>query len=90
MDTPAIRLAHARLEAAKLRTRAAHQDAMAQGYHQQAAKPIYPGQEDICLGKAGEVESLAAENRAKADLVEAEGEAAYKADTGHDAPPQGT
>jgi len=90
MDTPAIRLAKALLEAAKLHTRAAHQDAMAQAYRQQAAKPIYKGQTEVCLGKAGEVESLAAENRAKANLIKAEAEAAYKADTGHDAPPQGT
>jgi hypothetical protein len=68
----AIERAQKRLEAAKLRTRAAHQDTQAEAYRRQAAKPIYDGQAEICLGKATEAEALAAENRARADLLEAE------------------
>jgi len=75
MDEKKTKLAQARLEAAKLRTRAAHQESQAQAYRRQAAKPIYDGQAEICLGKAAEVAALAAENRAKADLIEAEAEA---------------
>jgi len=78
MDDPKIKLAQARLEAAKLRTRAAHQDTMAQSYRRQATKPGYDGQIEICLGKAAEVEALAAENRARADVIKAEAEAEYR------------
>lgn len=80
-ETPEVRLARARAEAAKLRTRAAHQDSMAAGYARQAGKPIYSGQELICADKEAEVRALAAENRAKADLIEAEAQAAYNVAT---------
>lgn len=79
-ETPAVRLARAKAEAAKLRTRAAHQEAMAAGYARQADKPAYSGQEQVCMGKHGEVIALAAENRAKADLIEAEAQAVYDAE----------
>lgn len=78
MDEPRVTLAKARLEAAQLRTRAAHQEDQAAAYRRQAAKPAYDGQAEICLGKAATVDALAAENRAKANLVDAEAEAAYK------------
>lgn len=79
MEDPKLELMRARKEAAELRTRAAHQDSQAQAYHRQATKPIYAGQETICTGKAAEVEALAAENRARANLIETEAEAAYAA-----------
>jgi hypothetical protein len=81
MADPKVTLTQARLRAAKLRTRAAHQATQAQAYRRQAAKPKNDGQTEVCLGKAAEVESLAAENRAEADLIEAEAEAAYRAAT---------
>jgi len=70
MDTRTTKLAKARLEAAQLRTRAAHQDEQALHYRRQAAKPAYEGQPDICLANAVKCEAMAAENRAKADLIE--------------------
>jgi len=79
MNDPKVTLARARLEAAGLRTRAVHQQEQAQAYRRQAGKPAYEGQEEICLTNAQKCEALAAENRAKADLIEAEAEAAYKA-----------
>jgi hypothetical protein len=85
---PRAKLAQARLEAAKLRTRAAHQNEQAQAARRQAAKPIYAGQAEICIGNAEKIEALAAENRARADLIEAEAEAAYQAATRQDAPPK--
>jgi hypothetical protein len=77
-NDPKVKLAQARLEAAKLRTRAAHQSEQAAGYRRQAAKPIYDGQAEICGAKAADVEAMAAENRARADLIEAEAEAEYR------------
>jgi len=76
METPEVIRARATLEATKLRTRAAHQETQAASYRRQAAKPMYEGQTEICLGKAAEVEALAAENRARAALIEAEARAA--------------
>ena len=75
MDDPKIKLASARLEAAKLRTRAAHQAEQAAIYRRQPAKPIYDGQAEFCRSKAEMAESLADENRARADLIEAQAEA---------------
>jgi len=83
-ESPKVTLMRARLRAAQLRVEAAHHDSG--GYHRQANHPIYPGQEDICLHKAGIVDSLRAETMAKADLIEAEAEEAYKAATGEEAP----
>jgi hypothetical protein len=54
---------------------------MAAGYARQASKPIYAGQEMVCADKEAQVRALAAENRAKADLIEAEAQAAYDAAT---------
>jgi hypothetical protein len=67
-----IERAQKRLEAAKLRTRAAHQAEQAQGYLRQSQKPIYDGQAETCLAKYNSVLALAAENRARADLLDAE------------------
>lgn len=67
-----IRVAKARLEAARLRVHAAQQDEHAASYMRQASKPIYDGQSEICTGKGTHVAALAAETRARADLIEAE------------------
>jgi hypothetical protein len=82
MDDPKVKLAQARLEAAKLRTRAAHQAEQAAAYRRQAAKPTYEGQAEICGAKAADVEAMAAENLARADLIEAEAQAEYEAGQG--------
>ena len=66
-----VQQARERLKAAQLRTRAAHMDDGAEAYERQATHPIYPGQESICLGKAGAVRAMAAERRAEAELIEA-------------------
>ena len=66
------------VEATKLRSRAAHQMEQAAAYRRQAQKHVYPGQEDVCIGKADTVQAMAAENRAKADLLAAEAKAEYK------------
>jgi len=84
--TPAVKLARAKLEAAQLRTRAAHQADQAAAYRRQAAKPAYDGQEEICLNNAAKCDAMAAENRARADLIEAEAEAEYRAATGQEPP----
>ena len=85
-NDPKVKLAQARLAAAELRTRAAHQADQAARYRRQAAKPAYGGQEDICLSNVARVESLAAENRARADLIEAEAEAEYRQHTAQEPP----
>ena len=63
--------AQARLEAARLRAKAAWQRNYAQAYYRQASQPIYAGQELICINKGQMMERLAALNEAEADLVEA-------------------
>ena len=85
-ETPKVKLMKARLKAAELRKDAAHQDEFAAGYFRQAKKPIYPGQEEVCEGKGNSVLSLAAKNRAQADLIEAEAEAEFERKTGGKAP----
>ena len=70
-DNQTIERLRANLRAAKLRTLAANQDAMAESYLRQGQKPIYDGQSMVCVGKAAQVQSLADENRAKADLLDA-------------------
>ena len=62
--------AEVKVKAAKLRVLAAGQKAMAAGYRRQAAHPVYPGQEIICLDKADEIAALAARSEAEADLLE--------------------
>lgn len=59
-----------RLDAAKLRVLATGQREMAEGYRRQSEHPAYPGQESICLSKARQVEALASQNEAEADLIE--------------------
>ena len=61
--------AEARLKAAKLRTLAVNQRAMAARYERQAAHAAYPGQDVICLNKASQVAALASENEAAANLI---------------------
>ena len=63
--------AEKKLKAAKLRILAAGQRAMAAGYRRQAAHPVYPGQDLICLSKADEIAALAARSEAEADLLDA-------------------
>ena len=63
--------AEKKLQAANFRILAANQRAMAAVYRRQAAHPIYPGQEIICLNKADEIAALAARSEAEADLLDA-------------------
>jgi len=61
------------LEIVRLRNLAAWQrDDYAASHEGQAAHPIYPGQAAVCLRKAAQAYRLAAENEAKANLLEAE------------------
>ena len=85
-ESPKVILCRARLQAAELRVRAAHQQDGAAAHFRQATHPIYEGQEEICAGKGNVIAGLAAQTRAQADLIEAEAEAAYKAATGQEAP----
>ena len=64
--------AKAKLQAAELRVKASWQRALAQAHIRQAGKPIYPGQDIICSGKADVILALAAQNEAEADLLLAE------------------
>ena len=64
--------AEARLKAANLRILAVSQRANAEAHRRQALKPIYPGQETICLNKADMIDAYAARSEARADLIEAE------------------
>lgn len=85
-ETPLITLLRARKQAAELRTRAAHQSDQAQHYARQAQHPAYEGQSERCECERDKITSLAAENRARADLIEAEAEAAYRQATGEEPP----
>ena len=62
-----------RVKAAQLRRLAVAQEHMARRYQAQASRPIYAGQDMICADKAAQCDALAAENRAKADLLDARG-----------------
>ena len=62
--------AEKKLKAAKLRILAAGQKAKAAGYRRQAAHPVYPGQDLVCLNKADEMDAFAARSEAEADLLE--------------------
>ena len=64
--------AEKKLKAANFRILAAGQRARAAGYRRQAAHPVYPGQDTICLDKADEIAALAARSEAEADLLEAD------------------
>ncbi|HUV65718.1 MAG TPA: hypothetical protein VMW24_17615 [Sedimentisphaerales bacterium] len=85
-DSPLVKLMQARLKAAELRVRAAHQSSA--GYQRQAANPVYDGQEAVCMGKAAQVDALSAKSSAQADLIDAEADAEYTAATGKEAPPK--
>ena len=63
--------AEKRVKAARLRVLAANQRAMAAGYRRQAAHPVYPGQDTICLDKADQIAVLAARSEAEAEILEA-------------------
>jgi hypothetical protein len=67
-----IAAAKAKLAAANKRVLAASQREMARGYLRQASNPAYDGQADICIGKADQVEAMAARSEAEADVIEAE------------------
>ena len=62
--------AEKKLKAARLRVLAASQRTMAAGYRRQAAHPVYPGQDTICLDKADQVAALAARSEAEAEILE--------------------
>jgi hypothetical protein len=61
-----------RLEAANLRILATSQRANAEAHRRQAEKPIYAGQEIICLQKADQLDAFAERSEAQAALLEAE------------------
>ena len=60
------------LKIANLRILAASQRANAAAHRRQALKPIYPGQSDICMSKADQIEAFAARTEAQADLLAAD------------------
>ena len=62
--------AEKKLQAANLRFLAANQRSMAAGYRRQAAHPVYPGQDTICLDKADQVAALAARSEAEAAILD--------------------
>ena len=72
MDIDKVEIAKKKVEAANLRVLAASQRMLAAAHRQQATRPIYPGQETICLGKANQVAAFAARSEARAELAEAE------------------
>lgn len=73
MGLAEVEVARKRLEIVRLRNLAGWQRGeYAASHRQQAAHPIYPGQEMICEGKAAQAERFAAENEARANLMEAE------------------
>ena len=63
--------AQKKLEAASLRVLAASQRQSAAAHRRQAGRPIYPGQDIICLGKADQIDAFAARSEAQADLLDA-------------------
>ena len=63
--------AEKRVKAARLRVLAANQQTMAAGYRRQAAHPVYPGQDTICLDKADQIAALAAREEAEAAILDA-------------------
>ena len=67
-----MKKAEKKLKAAKLRILATGQRARAAGYRRQAAHPVYPGQDTICLDKADQITALAARSEAEADLLESD------------------
>jgi hypothetical protein len=67
-----LEAAKKREEAARLRGLAASQKDNAAAHLRQSQKPIYPGQEDICVGKAAQIEAFADQNIAAAARLEAE------------------
>jgi len=72
-----VEIAKKKLEIVRLRNLAEWQvNDYAASHLNQAAHPIYPGQDAVCIGKAQQAERLARENLARADLLEAELEAA--------------
>lgn len=68
-----VEIARRQLEIVRMRNLAAWQRGdYAQSHIRQANHPIYPGQSEICMGKAAQAERLADENEARANLMEAE------------------
>ena len=70
-----VEAAKKREEAARLRTLAASQQENAAAHVRQSRKPIYPGQAEICTGKAAQIETFANGNIAKAARLETEADA---------------
>jgi len=72
MANMTLAVAQARAEIVRLRNLAAWQRGdYAQSHYRQAERPIYPGQDMICIGKAQQAERLADANDAQADIVQA-------------------
>ncbi len=67
-----IAQAKAKIAAAQKRILACSQRDYAAAARRQATHPAYPGQEEICMGKAEQLEAFAARTMAEADLIEAE------------------
>lgn len=68
-----VEIAQKRLEIARLRNLAGWQRGKyAENHRRQAETPIYPGQEIVCIDKAAQAVRMAAQNEARADLIEAE------------------
>uniref|UniRef100_A0A6M3JA07 Uncharacterized protein n=1 Tax=viral metagenome TaxID=1070528 RepID=A0A6M3JA07_9ZZZZ len=61
-----------REEAARLRSLAAGQKEYAAAHMRQAQHPIYAGQEEVCAGKASQLEAFAEQNLAIAARLDLE------------------
>lgn len=66
-----ITQAEAKSKAANLRILAASQRANAAAHRRQATHPVYPGQSEICLDKADQIDAYADRSEAQAALIEA-------------------
>ncbi len=66
----AVQKAQAKLDVANLRILAAGQAQSAAAHRRQATHPIYPGQSEICQGKAALIDAFAARSLAQAELLE--------------------
>lgn len=68
--TNKVKAAELQVEAARLRSLAATNQMYSASYRRQARKPIYNGQDAICLQKAAESDAFADQRRAEANLLD--------------------
>lgn len=67
-----VAVAQAKCEIVRLRNLARWQrEDYAAGLRRQAMHPVYPGQTDVCMRKASQLDGLADANEAAADLIQA-------------------